>query len=132
MLGFHPLSQPLKQYGVWFAVCSVLQSAAFDHFATYPNLRETNCRDLNPFLFCFRYKIVKPLYLAVSFPKFQRTFEQVNRIELSSSAWKADALAIVLYLRKTGYTPGDVFSRSRFRITQAPMLHRPRKQKTEA
>ena len=26
--------------------------------------------------------------------------EQVNRIELSSSAWKADALAIVLHLQK--------------------------------
>ena len=35
---FHPLSRPLKQYGIWFSVCSVLQSAAFDHFATYPNM----------------------------------------------------------------------------------------------
>ena len=44
-----------------------LQSAPFDHFGTYPSLRETN-RDLNPFLFCFRDKIVKPLSSCCKFP----------------------------------------------------------------
>lgn len=32
------------------------------------------------------------------FSMFYFDFEQVNRIELSSSAWKADALTVVLYL----------------------------------
>lgn len=33
------------------------------------------------------------------FSMFYFDVEQVNRIELSSSAWKADALTVVLYLR---------------------------------
>ena len=39
-------------------------------------------------------------------PLHQPTYEQVTRIELASSVWKTDALAVVLYLHIVGITAG--------------------------
>ena len=47
-----------------------------------------------------RKQVSTIINLSILFITLLYKIEQVNRIELSSSAWKADALAIVLHLQK--------------------------------